>query len=114
MTLYKGIQDQADKDEAAFKAKQTLNTQPTKPLAEYLGKYTHPLYGEAVVALEGSKLVVTLNQFVSAKLGHWHYDTFRGPYTQDWYGTAMGTFSLNVEGKVEKLTYEGMEFTRSN
>ena len=67
-----------------------------------------------MVALEGSKLVVTLNQFVSAKLGHWHYDTFRGPYTQDWYGTAMGTFSLNVEGKVEKLTYEGMEFTRSN
>lgn len=114
LTLYKGIQEQADKEEAAFKAKQTTNTQPSKPLAEYVGKYTHPLYGEAVVALEGNKLLITLNQFVSAKLSHWHYDTFRGPYTQDWYGTAMGTFSLSVEGKVEKLTYEGMEFTRSD
>ncbi|AEE53079.1 serine hydrolase [Haliscomenobacter hydrossis] len=114
LTLYQGILAQNDKAEAEFKAKQIPYTQPTKRLTEYVGKYTHPLYGEAVVVLDDNKLVVTLNQFISAKLGHWHYDTFRGPYVQDWYGQAMGTFSLNMEGKVEKLTYEGMEFVRFN
>jgi hypothetical protein len=114
LTLYQGILAQNDKAEAEFKAKQVANTQPSKLLTEYVGKYVHPLYGEAVVTLNDNKLVVTLNQFLSATLGHWHYDTFRGNYAQDWYGKALGIFGFNTSGKVEKLTFEGMEFTRSN
>lgn len=112
LKLYQGIQAQADQEEADFQAKQIPYTQPTKRLTEYVGTYIHPLYGEAVVTLDDNKLVVTLNQFLTAKLGHWHYDTFRGPYTDDWNGKALGVFSLGATGKVDKLIFEGMEFTR--
>lgn len=112
LKLYQGILAQADKEELDFQAKQIPYTQPTKRLTEYVGIYTHPLYGAAVVTLDDNKLVVTLNKFLTAKLGHWHYDTFRGPYVDDWNGKALGVFSLGATGKVDKLTFDGIEFTR--
>lgn len=114
LTLYQGIQAKYEKAEADFEAKRMANTPPSKPLAEYEGTYYNSLFGEAEVVLEGNKLVINLNHYLKATLAHWHYDTFRGGYEKDWYGKATASFQLNASGKIEKLSYEGMEFTRSN
>lgn len=114
LTLYQGILKNGEKEEAAFEAKRVLTSKPSKPLADYAGKYSHPLYGEAVVTVQNNQLQVTVNQFLKASLSHWHYDTFRGSYAEDWYGKAMGIFALNPSGEVEKFTFDGMEFTRDS
>jgi CubicO group peptidase (beta-lactamase class C family) len=114
LQLYQGIQAEGEKAEADFEAKRMLNTKASKPLVEYAGKYSHPLYGELEIILQGQELLFNLNQFVQAKLSHWHYDTFRGSYERDWYGKALGTFSLGADGKIAGFNFDGFEFEREN
>jgi CubicO group peptidase (beta-lactamase class C family) len=112
LMLYTGIKQQGEKAEKDFEAKRVANTNPSKPLADYVGKYSDPLYGEVEITLADKKLLVNVNNFVKATLSHWHYDTFRGDYEKDWYGKAIASFSLDAAGKIEKLNFEGMEFVR--
>jgi CubicO group peptidase (beta-lactamase class C family) len=114
LTLYSGIKEKGEKEEKDFEAKRAANTNPSKPLVDYAGKYSDPLYGEVEVTLVGNKLFVNANNFLKATLSHWHYDTFRGEYEKDWYGKANATFTLNATGKIEKLNFEGMEFKKTN
>ena len=97
-----------------FEVKRVANTNPSKSLTDYTGRYSDSLYGEVEVTLVGNKLFVNANNFLKATLSHWHYDTFRGEYEKDWYGKANASFSLNVTGKVEKLNFEGMGFRKVN
>ncbi len=112
LTLYKNIQAGNDKAEKDFEAKRVLNTSPSKSLDEYAGVYKDNLYGEMEIKVVNGKLEVVANQLLRATLSHWNYDTFRGPYDKDWYGTAMATFQLNASGQVEKVNFEGMEFRK--
>jgi CubicO group peptidase (beta-lactamase class C family) len=114
LTLYNGIKENGEKEEKDFEAKRVANTNPSKLLADYAGKYADPLYGEVEVTLVGNKLFVNANNFLKATLGHWHYDTFRGEYEKDWYGKANATFSLDASGKIEKLNFEGMAFKKTD
>jgi CubicO group peptidase (beta-lactamase class C family) len=113
LTLYNGIKEKSGKEEKDFEAKRVANTNPSKPLADYAGKYADPLYGEVEVTLVDNKLFINANNFLKATLSHWHYDTFRGEYEKDWYGKANATFTLNAAGKIEKLNFEGMEFEKA-
>jgi hypothetical protein len=81
-------------------------------LDDYAGIYKDNLYGEMEIKVVNGKLEVVANQFLRATLSHWNYETFRGPYDKDWYGTAMATFQLNATGQVEKVNFEGMEFKK--
>lgn len=114
LTLYKDIQAKSDKVEKDFEAKRITNTNPTKPLEEYAGKYSHPLYGELEIIVRDNKLICNANNHLKATLSHWHYDTFRGTYEKDWYGNALATFILGATGKIEKINFEGMEFKKIN
>ena len=114
LTLYKGIQAKSDKEEKDFEAKRIANTNPTKPIEEYAGKYSHPLYGEVEIIASDTKLICTANNYLKATLSHWHYDTFRGGYEKDWHGNALASFTLGATGKVEKVNFEGMEFKKTN
>lgn len=114
LALYNGIKEKSEKAEKDFEAKRVANTNPSKPLADYAGKYSDPLYGEIEITLADKKLLVNVNNFVKATLSHWHYDTFRGEYEKDWYGKAIASFSLDATGKVEKMNFEGMEFKKVN
>ncbi len=89
-----------------------MNTTPSLPLTEYTGKYTDPLYGELEISLEGNKLVIDINHFEKATVEHWNYNTFRGMYQHDWDGHALAHFSLNTTGQVEKISLDGLEFTK--
>ena len=112
LTLYKGIQAKSDKADKDFEAKRVVNTNPAKPIEDYAGKYSSPIYGELELTLSEKKLLFNVNNFVKGSLAHWHYDTFRGMYEKDWYGNALAIFSLNATGKIDKVNFEGMEFTK--
>ncbi len=112
LKLYTGLKQKGEKEEKDFEAKRVTNTNPTKPLDEYAGKYTDPLYGELEIAVVNGALAFTANNFLKATLSHWHYDTFRGMYEKDWYGKAIANFSLNTAGKIEKVNFEGMDFVK--
>jgi len=112
LKLYTGLKQQGEKEEKDFEAKRVANAKPTKPMDEYAGKYTDPLYGELEIAVVNGALAFTANNFLKATLSHWHYDTFRGMYEKDWYGKAIANFSLDTSGKIEKVDFEGMVFKK--
>ena len=112
LKLYSGIKQKNEKEEKDFEAKRVTNTNPTKPLEEYAGKYTDPLYGELEITVSNGMLKFSVNKFLNATLSHWHYDTFRGMYEKDWYGNAIANFSLDTSGKIEKVDFEGMVFKK--
>ncbi len=110
--LYKKLDDQQEKQKQDFEAKRLPNTKPSLALADYAGKYTDPLFGQLEIATEGNSLSVNMNNFVKAKLEHWHLDTFRGWYQKKWYGQATLNYSIGADGKISKVNFDGMEFKR--
>ncbi len=114
LTLYKGLNDQQEKEVARLEGMRVPNTTPSLPLSAYAGKYTDPLYGTAEVTVSGTTLKIKVNNMESATLSHWNFDTFYGPWDKAWDGKAAGQFTLSLFGKVDKLNLEGMEFKKSD
>ncbi|CAG4990422.1 D-aminopeptidase [Dyadobacter sp. CECT 9275] len=112
-TLYSGLAEKNRENVADFEKKRVLNTKSSLALQEYAGKYVSPLYGEAEIIVMDNLLSVNVNHVLYAKLAHWHYDTFRGPYQKAWYGKATARFNLNVGGEVDVLWFDGMEFRKA-
>jgi len=112
-TLYKNIQAGADKEEKAFEAARIANTKPSLALDEYTGTYTDPLYGEVIITRENEDLILVANQYLKARVSHWHYDTFQGWFDKRWYGKINTSFTLNEKGKVSKVSFDGIQFTRT-
>lgn len=113
LKLYGDMKVKEEKAEKDFEAKRVANTKPSLQLSAYEGKYTDRLYGEAEVKIVGGSLRITTNNFLTATVQHWHFDTFRGDYEKGWYGKALAQFSLNASGEVSKLEFEGMEFLKT-
>jgi CubicO group peptidase (beta-lactamase class C family) len=112
-TLYSNIQAGADKEEKVFEAARMVNTKPSLSLDEYTGTYTDPLYGEVIITLENEDLILVANQYLKARVSHWHYDTFRGWFDKRWYGKINTSFTLNEKGKISKVSFDGIQFTRT-
>lgn len=112
-TLYSNIQAGADKEEKAFEAARMVNTKPSLSLDEYTGKYTDPLYGEVIITRDNEDLILVANQYLKARVSHWHYDTFRGWYDKRWNGKLNTSFTLDAKGKVSKVNFDGIQFTRT-
>ena len=111
--LYDGLKEQNKKAAKAFVDNRVPNTSPSLPLAAYAGKYTSPLYGLAVVSVQGNQLTVNVNDnSLNATLSHWHYDTFYGPFKKVWTGKAKARFMLGMSGKVDTLVFDGLEFKK--
>ncbi|MCW5909507.1 MAG: serine hydrolase [Cyclobacteriaceae bacterium] len=110
--LYTKRSQQNEERVKTLEAQRITGTKPSLALHEYAGTYTHPLYGEAVVSVSQSFLVVSINGVANATLDHWHYDTFRGWFEKRWWGKAKASFALNDAGQAKSITIEGMEFTR--
>jgi CubicO group peptidase (beta-lactamase class C family) len=110
-TLFSEMATENKKRRSEFLANRVENTSPSLPMKEYGGRYTSPLYGEAVVKVSGDTLTVNINDAVKANLKHWHFDTFNG-FNQRGWGNATARFSLTVSGKVDSVVYGGMEFKK--
>lgn len=112
-TLYSNFQAGTDKAEKALEAARVANTKPSLSLDEYTGKYTDPLYGEVIITRENEDLVIVANQFLKARVSHWHYDTFRGWYDKKWNGKLNANFSLDEKGKISKVSFDGIQLTKT-
>ena len=103
---------QAQGDSAARRreASRAKDSKPSLALTEYAGTFTDSLYGGITVRHENGDLVLTseLRQGVSAKLEHWHYDTFRARWSEPRLGTTTVTFGLGADARVRSLDVEGL------
>ena len=97
-----------------FEARQTAaedrrvaGTTTSLDLADYVGRYGGPMYGDAEIALEGEGLVLRLlpNPDLVADLEHLHYDTFiiRWRTTLAWFDQGTATFVLDPLGAVDEV-----------
>ncbi len=110
--LYTKLSEEGEAAQKAAESNRKTNTQPSLPLAAYVGSYSDPLFGKVLVTVTNNRLVVTINELNKIALEHWHYNTFRGPYDKKWYGKGTANFILNEEGAVEKVVIDGTEFQK--
>jgi hypothetical protein len=106
--------DERAKAEAEVKkaaAARDTASQPSLPLARYAGRYRDPWYGEAVVSLEGERLVLAMTRTpgMTASLEHWQHDTFVARWRQAFMGEdqpadAYVSFALQPDAGIERMT----------
>ena len=77
-------------------------TQPSHPLKDYAGTYTHPAYGSVVITLDAGHLKFALNQ-LSAPLDHHHYDVFIVPHSQRTLGDLKVRFETGMSGDIDSV-----------
>ncbi len=83
-----------------------LDSQPSRPLADYAGEYEHPAFGSVTIALEGGTLIWSWRRTRSV-LEHWHFNTFV-PHHPLLDGLQV-QFQLDRAGRVAGLRLEGPE-----
>ncbi|MDB5240975.1 MAG: beta-lactamase [Spirosoma sp.] len=110
--LYRGLEQRTRQAERIADGTRVINTKPSLPLTAYVGSYTDPLYGKAVVSMQHGLLRVSINNVLSGTLTHWHFNSFRLAYDQFWNGIDQLSFMLDSGGKVAKLNWGGVELTR--
>lgn len=101
---FKAKVEAREKAQAGASASQeirTSGTQPTHPLADYPGRYSHPGYGEVMVTPQGKTLEMAFNS-QKGKLEHWHYDVFRLVLPGD-AASLLVQFQYNNQGDIDSL-----------
>ena len=94
-------------------AAKTVTAQTTKPagvgpslaLDRYTGDFADPWYGTIQVRRSGKGLTIDFphSTGMDGPLTHYQYDTFRTNPTISWVEPAYVTFSLDADGKVERV-----------
>ncbi len=110
--LYTNLKKVGDDAQMAMEKQRVAGTQPSLPLEQYAGKYPDPLYGTVEASLNNGSLLLNINNAAKASVSHWHYDTFRGPFEQAWYGHLTVQFQLGADGKVKSMDIGGMTFEK--
>jgi CubicO group peptidase (beta-lactamase class C family) len=86
------------------------NTQPSHPLADYAGKYTHPGYGAMTITKNEQGLSAAFNGEVYT-LKHYHYDVFNvyGDEAATDGETLKMKFNTNYKGEIESVSTPSLE-----
>ncbi len=109
LALYDSIGAERDRSREQAEATRVLGTSPSLSLAAYAGTYTDSLFGPVEVQYEpGSPerdehLVLYRSDFLTADLGHWHYDVFEATWRKQWLGPDRVTFVIGADGKPAEL-----------
>ena len=111
LKLYGGIQARADSARARQEAQRVTGTRPTLALERYAGTYADSLYGPLTVAQDRGQLTLRWGGRAGT-LEHWHYDTFRVRWANEWQGTSMATFVIGARGTPDRLEMAGATFRR--
>jgi len=112
LELYDGFKKDSEAKQKEFEDNRVLNTNPSSKLDNYTGSYSDPLYGEIEITLVNNKLRLSFTKASYLDLEHWHYDTFRGQWSKSWYGKSNATFSLDGDGKIEKVNIMGLIYSK--
>jgi hypothetical protein len=85
-------------------ATQVKNTMPSHPLRDYVGKYTHPIYGMVQIEMQNDALLFSFRN-IKTNLHHFHYDQF---VTMDEMNIANIEFRLhfiiNSKGEADRFS----------
>jgi CubicO group peptidase (beta-lactamase class C family) len=99
----------------AVKALQATTAKPARfgpslPIARYAGQYNDPWYGTIAVRVDGKALWIDFPHApgMKARLEHWQYDTFQTAFTDKAIEPAYVTFSLDADGKVDRVTMKAV------
>lgn len=111
LRLYGGIRARADSARALELRSRIQGTRPSHPLADYAGRYDHPVWGDVVVERLGAGLMFHMgtNPQLRGPLRHWHYDTFRAELGDGRDAPTMVQFGLSLDGRVTSLQLGGIE-----
>jgi CubicO group peptidase (beta-lactamase class C family) len=79
---------------------------PSLPLDRYVGEYADPWYGTIKVRQAGKGLFVDYphSTGMEGPLTHYQYDTFKTNPKLDWVEPAYVTFSIDANGRVDRVT----------
>ncbi|MGH9332563.1 MAG: serine hydrolase, partial [Vicinamibacteria bacterium] len=110
--LYDSLEKEAEQKRVEAESKRVTGTRPSLSLDAYTGDYSDALAGTASVSSEAEGLRLSLGPGLEGSLEHWHYDVFRVIWDRKWQGTALSSFRLGVDGAVESVDVEGLEFRR--
>ncbi|HEV8408286.1 MAG TPA: serine hydrolase [Sphingomicrobium sp.] len=100
-------------DRLAAAAKQVQTTEakpaavgPSLALDHYVGDYTDPWYGTIKVRQSSGGLTIDFphSTGMGGALTHYQYDTFKTKPALDWVEPAYVTFSIDGNGKVDRVT----------
>lgn len=78
-------------------------TEPSHKINEYTGIFRDKSYGDAKVEQDGNNLVLTFlpaSKVFTGTLEHWHYDTYKVQFRDEYLTYGLITFSFDSDGKV--------------
>ena len=83
---------------------------PSLSLDRYVGDYADPWYGTIKVRRSGKGLTIDFphSTGLGGVLTHYQYDTFRTNPAQGWIEPAFVTFSIDADGKVDRVTMKAV------
>lgn len=104
MAFKKGFDAYTKQQEEARAAARIPNTQPGLPLSAYQGTYNDPAYGKALVSDQGGSLHLSFlpaKGIFSGTMSHWHFDTFKVQFKDDFLTYGLVSFEVGPDGKVK-------------
>lgn len=100
----KGADAYTKQQEEARNAARIPNTQPGLALASYAGTYNDPAYGKALVTEQGGNLHLSFlpaKSIFSGTMSHWHFNTFKVQFKDDFLTFGLVSFEVGPDGKVK-------------
>jgi CubicO group peptidase (beta-lactamase class C family) len=110
LKTYNALLEQGKQAQKKIEESRVKGTSPTLALDQYAGAYKDEMYGDAKVAVQNGKLVLTTPGFVG-DLDHWNYDTFQVTWRARSLGKALVTFTLNARGKVDEMKLPDLQIS---
>ena len=90
-----------------------IKTKTSRPINDYAGIYFDPLWGEVEIIKSKSILELKVSSQLTARLEHWHYDTFNLKWSRKWMGDSLLSFGLaETDGSVESLSIGNRRYRR--
>ncbi|HSB12355.1 MAG TPA: serine hydrolase [Blastocatellia bacterium] len=108
LKTYNAFLEQGKQAQKKIEDSRVKGTSPSLALDKYAGAYKDEMYGDAKVALENGKLVLSTPAFVG-DLEHWNYDTFRVTWRARSLGKALVTFTLNARGAIDEMNLPDLQ-----
>lgn len=99
----RALEEQQMAAQKKLEEERAKGTNPSLAMEKYAGTYEDDLYGQVKVKYEDGKLTISYGPSMIADLEHWHYDTFRARWKDRFLGSALVSFALNAQGRIEEL-----------
>lgn len=112
LSLYRDLAARGDSARAKRDRERQAGTSPTLPLPRYAGTYADSLVGAVEIKEANGRLTLEQGSQLRARLEHWHFDTFRATWENEWQGSDLVTFAIGATGEVDAMSYGGRRLGR--